>query len=147
VALDLILLNCVVRNYDGSIDQAPQLGLLYIATLAKSKGYEVRILAGDDLFSPLVESIGPSDSPLVGFYSNSDNYHEVLRLSQQLRGSLPHIRTIVGGPLANIRHQDLVAQHSIDFACSGDGEFLVLERISETRRAAVKSNSRINIQE
>ena len=140
MALDLILLNCVVRNYDGSIDQAPQLGLLYIATLAKSKGYEVRILAGDDLFSPLLESIGPSDSPLVGFYLNSDNYHEVLRLSQRLRGSLPHIRTIVGGPLANVRHQDLVAQHSIDFACSGDGEFLVLELLESLKRGEPQLN-------
>lgn len=133
MALDLILVNCVVRNYDGSIDQAPQLGLVYIATFVKSKGYGVKIVAGDDLYTELVESIGTSEHPLVGFYLNSDNYHEVLRIVRTLRASLPDIKTIVGGPLANVWHDKLVSEPSIDFSCRGDGEFLVHELLDSLR--------------
>ncbi len=124
---DLILVNCVHRNNDGTIQQSGQLGLLYIAGVAKAAGYEVRILAGDELAAELLEVTRSSPRPLVGFYVNSDNQQEVLRLASYVKARCPSSRMILGGPVSNVLDMELVQQDGIDFVGRGDGEYLVRE--------------------
>src|SRR5215469_4897395 len=126
--LDLVLVNCVLRSHDGTIQQSGQLGLLYIATLARDHGFHVKILAGDDVTAELSFAAKASSvPPLVGFYVNSDNLLEVLRIGRNLKRMAPHLHIILGGPLANAIDLQLAGESCVDFVCRGDGEYLVLE--------------------
>ena len=121
---DLILVNFVHREADGSINESPQLGLIYIAMVAKNAGYSVVIVAGDNVLSDILKLSSSSPPRLIGFYVNSDNIIEVKRVTTILRSILPDTHTIAGGPMANVQGIELVADSWFDFASRGDGEYL-----------------------
>lgn len=130
-ATKLVLLNSISRNYDGSLSESPQMGLVYIATTAKRNNYDVSILAGDDLYKQLLEVCTKDKLQcLVGFYTNSDNIHEVLRLAQFIKINASSAKTIFGGPLASVDYESLIQSSYVDFVARGDGEELVLELLS-----------------
>ena len=124
---DLILVNFVHREADGSINESPQLGLIYIAMVAKNAGYSVVIVAGDNVLSDILKLSFSSPPRLIGFYVNSDNVIEVKRVTTILKSILPDTHTIAGGPVANVQGIELVAGSWFDFASRGDGEYLVVE--------------------
>ncbi|MCK5687359.1 radical SAM protein [bacterium] len=64
---------------------------------------------------------------MVGFYTNSDNIHEVLRLANYAKTISPSVKIILGGPLASVEFRQLILNDDIDFVASGDGEYLTLE--------------------
>jgi anaerobic magnesium-protoporphyrin IX monomethyl ester cyclase len=106
------------------------LGLLYIATLLRDQGFKVRCIASGNLFFLnyyKIKSMIAKFSPrLVGFYINSDNIHNVIHLSEELKGWLPGVRIIVGGPLATIMKEKLLDSTPFDFVVVGEGEYPLL---------------------
>lgn len=128
-SVDVILINAISRNYDGSLSDSPQLGLVYIATFLRLHKVDASILSGDDLYEVLklrLEEKRPRKI-VVGFYSNSDNIFEVERLAKFAKGVENRCSTIVGGPLASVEHARLLQSRYIDFAARDDGEHLMLE--------------------
>jgi radical SAM superfamily enzyme YgiQ (UPF0313 family) len=137
--MDLILVNCVNRNYNGSIDRYPQLGLVYIATAAQKHGFHTQIAAGEQLHDTLAGLLATSPSALVGFYVNSDNQIEVMRLIQEAKRESALAWTIAGGPVANVAAEELLACRELDFIGRGDGEFLIVELLEKLREQAEQS--------
>lgn len=135
----LILVNAISRNYDGSLSESPQLGLLYIATLVRNNGYPVKILAGDDLFTSITTNISLTNGPvLLGFYTNSDNITEVKRLAYYSKMVMPSIRIVFGGPLANVDYERMISSKYLDFVAFGDGEYLTLELMAKMDRGELE---------
>src|SRR5687768_774466 len=104
----LVLVNCVHREVNGSISRSPQLGLLYIASTAKQSGYNVALVAGDAVFHDIASHCDGGLPLLVGFYVNSDNCQESARVAALLKSRFAWIRTIAGGPVANVQDLELV---------------------------------------
>ncbi len=133
-----LLVNVVTRNYDGSTSDSPQLGLLYIATLLRDQGHPVSVAIGDNLFPRVTDFIASTSSQpaIVGFYANSDNIFEVYRILEFIRKQYPDVRTILGGPLANVSFSTLIERNDVDFVAIGDGEYLMLELIESLNASA-----------
>jgi anaerobic magnesium-protoporphyrin IX monomethyl ester cyclase len=106
------------------------LGLLYIASLLRDQGFKVRCIASGNLFFLnyyKIKSMVAKFSPrLVGFYINSDNIHNVIHLSEEMKGWAPGARIIVGGPLATIMKEKLLDSTPFDFVVIGEGEYPML---------------------
>ena len=51
---DLVLVNCIHREADGTLSRSPQLGLIYIAMAAKKANFTVKIIAGDNVFKDII---------------------------------------------------------------------------------------------
>jgi anaerobic magnesium-protoporphyrin IX monomethyl ester cyclase len=129
-AISLVLVNPVLRHLSGELQDSPQLGLVFIGTVARNAGYEVTIIAGENVLEKLSSALRSREKALVGFYANSDNFQEVIRLAKGVKALRPDVHTIVGGPLANIEDPRLIANAAIDFNCRGDGEHLVTELLA-----------------
>lgn len=125
----LVLANIVLRSENGEIRDPSQLGLLFIGTVSSRAGYSVEIFTGENLIKKISQSICESEA-LLGFYTNSDNILEVLRTCHYIKILHPHIKTILGGPLANADAENLIIHTSVDFVGRGDGEYLVLDLLN-----------------
>lgn len=124
---DLALVNFVNRDHFGFVSRSPQLGLLYVGTAARDAGHHVEIFAGDAPRRDLQGFLKRANLPVVGFYTNSDNIFDVHRLCQWLKQLDPSVRTILGGPLANVTDRELIEHPGVDMVCRGDGEGLICE--------------------
>ncbi len=106
------------------------LGLLYIGTVLKEKGYRVRCIASGNIFflnqNKMKSMIGKFSPRIVGFYLNSDNIHNVLHMARDMKKWAPGVRIVVGGPLATIMKERMLEHSPIDFVVVGEGEYPML---------------------
>ncbi|WP_299767821.1 radical SAM protein [uncultured Tateyamaria sp.] len=129
-SLDLVLVNYIHRSDDGKISQSPQLGLVYLATSAVQAGFGVKILAGDNVSNDLGSEVKKSKNLLIGFYSNSDNYSNILKLAELCKRIDPDCLVVLGGPLASVIDEEMLSNDCIDFVARGDGEELIVELLN-----------------
>jgi tRNA A37 methylthiotransferase MiaB len=63
------------------------------------------------------------DPDLVGFMTEADSYHHVVRICQEIKAQKPRVTTVLGGPHASVvSTETLLAFHSVDFVIRGEGE-------------------------
>ena len=102
------------------------MGVLYMATILDQEGYNVRCLGGYQLFetSPgkLRRTFSMSKPAFAGFYTISDNIHQVERLARQIRKWNNETIIIVGGPLATSLGEKILDNPNFDMAMIGEGE-------------------------
>ncbi len=104
-------------------------GLLSIATVCRDAGFRVRCLSTSDLFgltpAALQLFIQRHRPRLIGFYTLSDNLTNVERYATWFKEWHPEGVIVLGGPLANIDPEALVARPAFDIAVRGEGEFVM----------------------
>ncbi len=104
----------------------PSLGLLYLAAVLEAEGFEVRIF-DENLDEAYCEELVRFRPLVVGFTVVTAAVNRVRRCISELRSRLPDARTVVGGPHASCRPEDLVGPLAADFAFVGEAEYPFLD--------------------
>ena len=109
---------------------APHLGLLYVASFLKKRGFlPIYIDTGIKTFSPssLIEQLKAHDPNIVGFSTDSDNYHIVLRLAYIIKEFKKSTKIILGGPHASHDDLELIKDRNVDVIVRDEGEYSCAE--------------------
>ncbi|HXI10140.1 MAG TPA: radical SAM protein, partial [Thermodesulfobacteriota bacterium] len=104
----------------------PQLGLGYISSYLKGRGFETRIIDGLNLGltnTEIVERCKGFD--LVGINCLSDYYPRVAELTKLLKEA--GMRVVIGGPHASVLPAETLSGSGADFVVVGEGEETMLE--------------------
>jgi anaerobic magnesium-protoporphyrin IX monomethyl ester cyclase len=103
----------------------PPLGLLYLATVARDRGYRIELI---DLSARSPTQLGqliPDGHDVYGFSTYSVNYGLTLELAATVRRRNPRAILIAGGPHATALPGG-VAQDGFDVVVTGEGEVATL---------------------
>ena len=121
-----ILLVAPIKERFGGLEEAPPLGLGYLATALRRNGYTVAILdcvKKKITFEMFERYISQNDFDLVGITVYSSALKQVKRTLEIIKKTKPTMITIVGGP-----HPSAAPNHTLeylkeaDFAFRGEGE-------------------------
>lgn len=115
----------LVRNtiYSPSPYSDEQLGLVYVATAARKKGFTVTIL--DDAIvthARIRELVERNGVRVVGFYVDHENIFAAFSAMRRLREDCPHVALVTGGPQSKEWHRRILAETPCDVAVRGEGE-------------------------
>jgi radical SAM superfamily enzyme YgiQ (UPF0313 family) len=101
-------------------------GLLYIATCLREKGFNVKCLGLWDLCTlppnELRRMFTISKPALTGFYTISDNIHQVKEMARRVKEWHPGTSIVVGGPLATSLGAKIMDWPHFDMSVIGEGE-------------------------
>jgi len=126
--IDSILL---VRPYAAEKKEFP-MGLLYVGTALRQKGYKVRIIDLQDT-PELEESIegilAADENMMLGISALAPHYYWVKRFTTKIKEKLPNCKIIVGGHIA-IVYEVLLNNSGADYICIGEGEETLPELIN-----------------
>ena len=104
----------------------PPLGLLYVATLAQSKGYYVKLIDLSAKETPDLGKFIPDDFDVYGFSTYSVNYGLTLELVREVRKRNSHAYLIAGGPHVTALPYEAI-HDGFDTIVTGEGEIAVLQ--------------------
>jgi len=129
------------------------LGLAYISSSLKKKGYEVefinmneeQIIRGDDYHKWAYEVVKRSDVLLTG--GLSVHFAMVQFILDCAKGANPDIITIAGGGLISSEPELMLETLKLDYAVIGEGEKAVLDILQGGQEKIVKAGSIDNIDE
>jgi len=118
---------------DGVTDKHIPLGLLYVATALRDRGYDAEILDINLLpreagVEGLTEKMLARNPDVVGFSAMCDQYPRVLSLSRRLKESRADIVTILGGPEPTLTAVAAVERFpQVDIVVGGECEHTITE--------------------
>jgi len=114
------------RQY--AIKRIPPLGLMYLSSTLRAKGYRTSLLdLTIDAIPPerLYDEAVAADTLFLGFYSTLVNAPVVLEYVRAVKDREPDLTVVVGGPSSMEPHQFLEA--GVDVVVQGEGERTVVE--------------------
>jgi radical SAM superfamily enzyme YgiQ (UPF0313 family) len=127
--IDSVLL---VRPYSISKKEFP-LGLLYIGTALKNRGYDVRIidLQDDPAREEEIINIARNKPNLIlGITGLALHYRWIKQFSLKLKKTSPETKIVVGGHVTPV--YELILQNTgVDYVCTGEGEEMFPELIEK----------------
>lgn len=103
----------------------PPLGLLYIGTILKQKGYEVKIIdcVPQKIDYHEIENIIKNFNPFaVGITTFTMSMVDVLKTAEIVKKVNSEIFTVLGGHHINLYQKESIKYSNIDFTLSGEGE-------------------------
>ena len=105
-------------------------GILYVATVLKEKGYEVKFV---DCFIETdyrMKIMNELDGVLcVGAYCMSTHIKYLLPLLQEIKDAKPGIKVVLGGPHPTLFPEQTAEDELVDFVVRGEGEETMLELV------------------
>ena len=115
----------VVKRLDIS---TPPLGLGYLASMLRERGFKVKII--DDL----VEKLSLSDlfkriknALIIGITSTTPTFNTALRYACAIKRRFPHAFIILGGVHATFMPYQALKNDCVDAVCIGEGEYTLAE--------------------
>jgi len=116
------------------------LGILYIATLLKTKGFDVTVLDADVdglTVEEMTSRILASNPDLVGLSLMTPQLIPALQVSFGLKEARPDLPVVLGGAHIDSTHEDVFTMTDcFDFAVYGEGEYTLLEVAQNMQRNA-----------
>ncbi|OYT33593.1 B12-binding domain-containing radical SAM protein [Archaeoglobales archaeon ex4484_92] len=115
----------VVRKLDIS---TPPIGLGYLASVLREKGFKVKIV--DDLvekldYQKLIKKI--KRSIMVGITSTTPTFNAALKYARKIKDALPNVFVILGGVHVSFKPHDALKYPYVDAVCVGEGEETIVE--------------------
>lgn len=109
-------------------------GTLLLSTILREKGVQVEILPFCSIGNPThlhdfldtaIDMICRKQPKIVSFYTRSDTYHIMLKLSERIKKQMS-CYIVFGGPQADITAKETLEEIPyVDFICCGEGETTV----------------------
>lgn len=131
----MVQLGGVHSGLGGGAGHEP-LGLLYLATCARDRGYAVRVCSlTSSPLAALRRKLRGTRPRVVGFYCDHDNVTTACRLSHLLRDEWPDLRILVGGPQASTAPEEVMRDGDFDALVCGEGEHAFVEILDCLLRA------------
>lgn len=133
----------------------PPTGLLYVGTMLKREGHEVRVFdINIKEKNSIIEKIKNIDPDMVGFSAMTTSYSVTKEFNRELKKEVPYAYYCWGGVHATALPIETIKENSLDFLVYGEGEFTMVEvckRIKNkknpsTRLGASSSEQGINLE-
>lgn len=116
------------RTFSFGAPRQEPLGLLYLATYAREKGYRARVYApSSSILDGIHGRIRETGARVVGFYCDHDNASSVCRVSKVLKEQAPDLILMGGGPQAGPEPDALMENGRFDVLVRGEGEGAFVE--------------------
>ena len=114
--------------------QAP-LGLMYIAAMLEQNGHEAQLCSfASHSDEEAVGELGPAD--LYGITVTSLEVPQANRFAKKIKAKFPDAKVAIGGPGAY--HEEFVDRAAIDSVCKGEGEYTILDMMSDAAKGDLK---------
>lgn len=110
----------------------PPIGLMYLEGILRMNGYEVTII---DFYlerlkkKDFIVKLRKLSKPLLfGLSSYTDSIEQAYRVANTIKEIYPDVPILLGGTHVSFMYNDVMREcRSIDFACVGEGEGLIVE--------------------
>lgn len=103
----------------------PNLGILYLASIAEKKGHKVEIIDGDveNLTTPdIVEYLLKNKFDIVGITATTPIFHKAVRLAESLKENKYNAKILIGGVHFNI-FKKKIFYDCFDYGFFGESEY------------------------
>jgi anaerobic magnesium-protoporphyrin IX monomethyl ester cyclase len=133
----------------------PPIGLAYLASVIKNKGFEVSIydlnVSGED-FDSVAKRIVRETPIAVGISSSTPAINASLEIASKIKNINRDIKIILGGPHPTIMYEEVLSNPYVDICVIGEGEKVMgniinylagKKRLSAIRGIAYKKNENI----
>jgi radical SAM superfamily enzyme YgiQ (UPF0313 family) len=103
----------------------PPLGLLYLAAYLREAGFEVQVLdaAAEGMdYDALCRAVKDAAPNLLGLTCTTHTRLELVEATAALRGQLPELPLVVGGPHVTFCPEDTLRRTAADIVVIGEGE-------------------------
>jgi len=116
-------------------DMHVPLGPLYLATILKREGYDVRFArpAKKEDFADF------RDADIICMSGTTLEYPMNVECAVWTREHFPDIKIFIGGSHATAMYQDVVCNKSFNAVCVGEGESVILDMVRDVKRDELKS--------
>ncbi|MFH1445576.1 MAG: radical SAM protein [Nanoarchaeota archaeon] len=106
----------------------PPTGLLYVGTMLKKEGHEVRVFdANLKEQKEVIEEIKKIDPDMIGFSAMTTSYSITQALNKMLRKELPNAYYFWGGVHATSLPEETMKDNELDFLIYGEGELTMVD--------------------
>jgi len=124
------------NNNIDSIPILPPLGICYISSFLKEKGFEVEISDFNTLknWKKKVYEIVDSKPDVIGLSSNVSNFNNTHYLANFIKSLNKDIEIIVGGPYPTCVPEKYIQNQSIDAVFIGEAEYTLYKYMSEGKK-------------
>jgi len=117
----------------------PMLGPLYLGTILKERGHEVRVLSGclEKVYDRRRRWLHPAilEADVVGLTALTASAPSAYEIGDELRRQRPATKIVLGGPHASYVWEE-AAQHA-DVVVRGEGEPAIVEAVEDASRGSV----------
>jgi len=141
--IELMTSICLVKTpvpelQDDRLD--PPMGLLYLGTVLKQAGYEVKIL---DLSGIPEDDWEFPEADWYGFSTYTASYNRTVRIKELVEELHPDVKTVAGGPHASA--MPMSTSMDFDYVIVGEGESALLELVSLGQGEAIIHGHKMSI--
>lgn len=110
-------------------------GTLYVATVLKEKGYNVKFIDCSIEADYHAKITNELDGTLcVGAYCMSVHIKHLVPLLQEIKEARPDVKVVLGGPHPTLFPESTAKDELVDFAVRGEGEETMLELVKTLER-------------
>lgn len=134
-------LNTVIANNPPLIDEErginPPLGLLYLASALRERGFEVQILdtqVEEMDYEKLDRWLKNKEFEVVGITCMTLTLPDVLRTVRVVKRRIPQAKIVLGGPHPHIYPRETLALKEVDYVVRGEGEIVFPELLQKIER-------------
>jgi radical SAM superfamily enzyme YgiQ (UPF0313 family) len=116
---------------EGGMGAVVPLGALYIASVLREAGHQVRLFDAGELWDPepFKQTLRAFKPDVVGISAITIEARVMERMARVCREQLPDMPIVVGGPHATAYPQRCALNPDIDYVVLGEGEVTVLELV------------------
>ena len=111
------------------------LGLLYLATVLKEEGYEVRVARPKDKD----DFINFWDSDVICMSGATLEYPMNVECAKWVRSHFPNIKIFIGGPHVTAMWREVMKTSLFDSICVGEGERVILKMVKDLKEHSLKT--------
>lgn len=135
---NILLINLPIstwyKKFFTETNSMPPLGMLYVGTVLKKEGYNVKALdLAVESFSvdELINIISKSQADIVGLSTYNEAWHSLIQLSKIIKKINNNIKIFAGGAFATFCYESILNESEVDFVVTGEGEYATLELCNE----------------
>lgn len=135
---NILLINLPVstwyKKFFTETNSMPPLGMLYVGTVLKKEGYNVKALdLAVESFSTdqLINIISESQADIIGLSTYNEAWHSLIQLSKIIKKINANIKIFAGGAFATFCYESIFNESEVDFVVTGEGEYATLNLCNE----------------
>lgn len=135
---NILLINLPIstwyKKFFTETNSMPPLGMLYVGTVLKNEGYNVKALdLAVESFSAdeLIKIISESQAEIIGLSTYNEAWHSLIQLSKIIKNINNNIKIFAGGAFATFCYESILNESEVDFVVTGEGEYATLELCNE----------------
>jgi radical SAM superfamily enzyme YgiQ (UPF0313 family) len=116
-------------------DMHVPLGPLYLATILKREGYDVRLARPESI----EDFAAFKDADIICMSGTSIEYPMNVECAKWVKERYPEIQIFLGGSHATAMYLRVADSYQFDAVCAGEGESIILDMVRDAERGELKS--------